>query len=145
MPKEGGPSFFLYDNDKDLKACLVAHVVACHILGAPGEKQKQKTLILSHPNGHMTRVTRKRTLRFLLSYHGHVTRAHPSFGMTPSFQNLTADIINHILEKSVSCQKKDGCGHARPSFFSYDNDKDLKVCFLMTRIIYGHLAYAGIN
>ncbi len=39
-------------------------------------------------------------------------------------------------EKSVSYQKKDGCGHARPSFFWYDNDKDLKVCFLVTHVIY---------
>ncbi len=37
-------------------------------------------------------------------------------------------------EKSVSYQKKDGRGHGRPSFFWYDNDKDLKVCFLMTRV-----------
>ncbi len=37
-------------------------------------------------------------------------------------------------EKSVSYQKKDGRGHARPSFFWYDNDNDLKVYFLMTRI-----------
>ncbi len=34
----------------------------------------------------------------------------------------------------MSCQKKDGRGHARPSFFWYDNDKDLKVCFLVTRV-----------
>ncbi len=31
--------------------------------------------------------------------------------------------------------KKDGCGHARPSFLWYDNDKDLKVCFLVTHLI----------
>ena len=30
-------------------------------------------------------------------------------------------------EKSVSYQKKDGRGHAHPSFFWYDNYKDLKV------------------
>ena len=38
-------------------------------------------------------------------------------------------------EKSVSHQKKDGHRHARPSFFWYYNNKDLKVCFLVTRII----------
>ncbi len=38
-------------------------------------------------------------------------------------------------EKSVSYQKKDGRGHARPSFFWYDNDKDLKVYFLVKRVI----------
>ncbi len=35
-------------------------------------------------------------------------------------------------KKSVSYQKKDGRGHTWPSFFWYDNDKDLKVCFLVT-------------
>ncbi len=45
-----------------------------------------------------------------------------------------ADIIAYILEKSVSCQKKDGRGHTHPSFFWYDNDKDLKVCFLVTSV-----------
>ncbi len=44
----------------------------------------------------------------------------------------SADIIDYILEKSVSYQKKDGRGHSHPSFFCYDNDKDLKVCFLVT-------------
>ncbi len=48
----------------------------------------------------------------------------------------SADIIDYILEKSVSCQKKDVHDHARPSFFWYDNDKDLKVCFLVTHIMY---------
>ncbi len=38
-------------------------------------------------------------------------------------------------KKSVSYQKKDGRGHARQSFFGYDNDKDLKVCFLVTHLI----------
>ncbi len=38
-------------------------------------------------------------------------------------------------KKSVSYQKKDGRGHARPSFFWYDNDKDLKVCFLVTHVL----------
>ncbi len=34
---------------------------------------------------------------------------------------------------SVSYPKKDG--HARPSFFGYDNNKDLKVCFLVTHVV----------
>ena len=46
------------------------------------------------------------------------------------------DIIDYILEKSVSYQKKDGCGHAHPSFFGYDNDKNLKVCFLVTHVMW---------
>ncbi len=37
-------------------------------------------------------------------------------------------------KKSVLYQKKDGRGHVRPSFFWYDNDKDLKVCFLVTLV-----------
>ena len=37
----------------------------------------------------------------------------------------SADISDYICEKSVSCQKNDGNGQARPSFFWYDNDKDL--------------------
>ncbi len=36
---------------------------------------------------------------------------------------------------SLSCQKKNGRGHVHPSFFGYDNDKDLKVYFLVTRVI----------
>ncbi len=39
-------------------------------------------------------------------------------------------------KKSVSYKKKDGPGHGYPSFFLYDNDKDLKVCFLMTHLNY---------
>ncbi len=37
-------------------------------------------------------------------------------------------------EKLVAYQKKDGRGHAHPSFFWYDNDKDVKVCFFVTRV-----------
>ena len=37
-------------------------------------------------------------------------------------------------KKSVPCQKKDGRGWPRPSFFWYDNDKDLKLYFLMTGV-----------
>ncbi len=46
----------------------------------------------------------------------------------------SANIIDCIPKRSVSYQKKDGCGHACPSFFWYDNDVDLKVCFLVTRV-----------
>ena len=38
-------------------------------------------------------------------------------------------------EKLVSYQKKDGRGYVRPSFFWYDNDKDLKVRVLVTHVI----------
>ena len=47
----------------------------------------------------------------------------------------SADIKDHILEKSVSYQKKDECGHTRPPFFWYDSNKDFKVCFLVACII----------
>ncbi len=46
-----------------------------------------------------------------------------------------------ISKKSVSYQKKDGRGHVRPSFFWYDNDKDLKVCFLVAHIVYDLLLW----
>ncbi len=57
-------------------------------------------------------------------------RAHPSFALRSSFfwydtdfsEFDSADIIDYILQKLVSCQKKDGCSHARPSFFWYDNE-----------------------
>ncbi len=64
-------------------------------------------------------VTRKQTLRSLsLSYQKKDGREYDS-----DFSEFdSADIIDYIL------------GHARPSFFSYDNGKDLKVCFLMTRV-----------
>ncbi len=48
----------------------------------------------------------------------------------------SADIIDYILEKSMSYQKKDGRSHARPSFFWYDNDKDPKVCFLVAQVVW---------
>ncbi len=34
----------------------------------------------------------------------------------------------------MSYPKKDWQGHVRPSFFWYDSDKDLKVCFLVTHL-----------
>ena len=45
----------------------------------------------------------------------------------------------------MSYQKKDGRGHARPSCFWYDNDKDLKVCFFVTRVIYCGVPSQGIS
>ncbi len=65
------------------------------------------------------------------------TWPHPSFFWygTDFSEFNSADIIDNILEKSVLCQKKDGRGHACHSFFWYDNDKDLNVCFLVTRVI----------
>ncbi len=88
----------------------------------------------------MTRVTRKQTSGSLsLSYQKKDGRAgpRPSSLYDTNFSKFdSADIINYILEKLVSYQKKDGRGSARPSLFWYDNDKDFKVCFLMTGVIY---------
>ncbi len=44
----------------------------------------------------------------------------------------------------MSYQKKDGHGHVQPSFFWYDNDKDLKVCFLMAHVILSKLDELGL-
>ena len=48
-------------------------------------------------------------------------------------------------KKQVSYQKHDGRGHARPAFFWYDNEKDLKVCFLVTRIMCSRQFYHPIH
>ncbi len=41
----------------------------------------------------------------------------------------SADIIDYILKKSVSYQKKDGRGHTRPSFFGMTTTKTLRSVF----------------
>ena len=64
---------------------------------------------------HVKRVTRKQTVAILFWYD------------TDFSEFISSDIIDYIPEKSVSYQKKDGRSHSRPSFFWYDNDKDLKV------------------
>ncbi len=57
-----------------------------------------------------------------------ISKVHTSFFWydTNVSEFDSADIIDYILKKSVSYQKKDGCS----------NDKDLKACFLVMRIIY---------
>ncbi len=77
---------------------------------------------------------RKQTLRSLsVSYQKKDGRAwsRPSFFWydTDFLEFDSADIIEYILEKSVSY-------HMRPSFFWYDNDKDLKVYFLVAHVNY---------
>ncbi len=73
-------------------------------------------------------VTRNQTLRPLW-----LAWPHPSFFWydTDFLEIESFDFIDHILYKSVSYQKKDGRGQACRSFFWYDNDKDLEVCFLV--------------
>ncbi len=68
----------------------------------------------NRPNGLCRCHTKRR-----MGVHG---RVHPSFGMTPTFQNLT-----WIWKVGVTPK-----GHSCPSFFCHDNNKDLKVCFLVT-------------
>ncbi len=102
----------------------------------PANRGHQLHVIVN--SGQMTGVTRKQTLRSLsLSYQ---KKDRPSFFWYDTHYSEfdSTDIIDYILEKSVSCEKKDGCGHSLSSFFWYDNDKnkDLKVCFLVTRVRY---------
>ena len=64
------------------------------------------------------KIMRKQTLNSLsLSY--------PTFWFDTDFLES---------ESLVSYPKKDGHGHALPSFFGYDKDKDLKVGFLVTQL-----------
>ncbi len=88
---------------------------------------------LHHVKTYLTRVMRKQALRSLSSYQKRDGRAWPHDSDFLEFKSF--DFIDHVFLKSVSYQKKDGLGHAHPSFFWYDNDKDLKVCFLVTHII----------
>ena len=60
----------------------------------------------------------------------------PKGGSESESEFDSADVIDYILEKSVSYQKKDGRGHAHPFFLWYDNNKDLKACFLVMRVIW---------
>ena len=62
-------------------------------------------------------------------------RVRPSFGTVTKF--LESDFIDHILEKSLSYQRKDRCCHVRLSCFWYDNGSDHWVSFSMTLPIWG--------
>ena len=55
--------------------------------------------------------------------------------MTPTTEYNLRRQQSTILS-SVSYPKKDLRGPAQQSFFRYDNDKDLKVCFLVTCVIW---------
>ncbi len=64
-------------------------------------------------------------------------RAHPSFGMTPTFREY--DLWGQKTQiLTIWCHTKRGMRAAMraPSFFCYGNDKDLKVCFLVICVIY---------
>ena len=63
--------------------------------------------------------------------------APPSFfGYDTDFQRIwSMKSKDSNSEQSVSYEKKDGHGHARPFFFWYDNGKDLKVYFLVMHVI----------
>ncbi len=49
-------------------------------------------------------------------------RANPSFDMTPIFHKKIFFSKRQKSKKSMSYQKKDGQGHAHPSFYWYDTD-----------------------
>ncbi len=92
---------------------------------------------------YMTRVARKQTLRSLSqSYQmkdGRRGRAHPSFGMTMTFQNLSLLTSQIILSKS-RCHTKRRMGaatRAHPSL-GMTTTKIFKVCFLMMRVLRFH-------
>ena len=66
---------------------------------------------------HMRRVMRKQTLRSL-------SWPRPSFFWHEDFSRISSMIsAESNSEKLVSYQKNDGRGHARRSFFWYNNDK----------------------
>ncbi len=58
-----------------------------------------------------------------------IGRTHPSFGMTPTFQNLSV-LTSQIIFSKSRCHTA-----PRPSFFWHYNDKDLNVYFLVTHVI----------
>ncbi len=77
---------------------------------------------------------RRQTLRSLsLSYQkkdGHAWSRPSFFWYDTDFSEFDfADIIDYILEKSVSYQNKDGCGHARHPSFGMTTTKTLRSVF----------------
>ncbi len=57
--------------------------------------------------------------------------------MTPTFRESDlGSQKTQILKSCVSYQITEGHGHGRPSFFWYDNDKDLKVSFFAMCVLY---------
>ena len=70
--------------------------------------------------------------------------ANPSLGMTPTINYCSTAFIDYILQ-SVSYPTKIGRAPARPSFFGYGNDKELKVCFLMMRVECGFTVKCPIS
>ncbi len=89
---------------------------------------------------HMTCITRKQTLRSLwLSYQKKDGRAWPRISFFWYDTDLAGNMIYKVKRlkfwKVGLNQNKDGHGHGHPSFFWHDNDKDLKVCFLLTHTI----------
>ena len=69
--------------------------------------------------------------------------AHPSFGMTTAFQNLTllTSYIYMLHSRKVGVMPKEGWA----SIFWHDNDKDLNVCFLVTCVILRCMQERGIE
>ncbi len=79
-------------------------------------------------------VTRKQTLRSLsLSYQKKVRVAMLILAWHQLFRIWVFLLHRSYSLKVCGIPKQ---GWARPSFFWYDNDKDLKVCFLVTCVLY---------
>ena len=98
--------------------------------------------VLSHSSimlsPYMTRVTRKQTLRSLSSHPEKDWRAGALQILLWVWHRLQNIIYEHsrvIFYSRCHIQRRIGGAPARQSFFGYDNDKDLKVCFL---VIYPH-------
>ncbi len=86
----------------------------------------QKGFRLHLPNkaveDKMTRVTRKQVFVVVIP--------RPSFfWYDTDFSEFDPEIIDYILEKSVSYQKKDEHGHVHPSFFWMTTTKTLRSVF----------------
>ncbi len=79
-------------------------------------------------DGHKWCASRENRPQGICRCHTKNGRAHHSFGMTPTFREYDLWSQKTQILKS----------RPRPSFFWYDNDKDHKVCFLVTRLIYVH-------
>ncbi len=90
-----------------VEAINMSHLNMAKTLPAPLVTLKGAMERLTMQVNHMMCVTRKHTLRSLsLSYQKKDGRAWPFFWYDTDFLEFdSADIIDYILEKSVSCQK----------------------------------------
>ena len=61
----------------------------------------------------------------------------------PTFTSLQRASYKPLSSKGFQCchtkRRMGARGHARPSFFWYDNNKDHKICFLVTHVRLKHI------